>query len=1211
MASSQYSTVSGGQIPQSDVTNLVDRLFCVSSTARYGPYKRLDDGAVLLSDLLYRYKVEDISRVSATLQIFSGLGEIGGRLWEQEVRVLLRVSAIGHPALPRIIAGSYDEENDVAFVVTEASDYTLDTPEALPCLHSQRAECVRHLGLLADALAVLHGQGLMHRNLWPGSVDVVSEDYESGKLCLRLARFEMSALIGNLLRRVTSDASQDDDEVRRLFVEQGPRALAYFPPERIAFLFPDGRSDMLETDRSDVYGLGVMAWEWFVGELPENLVQGWIGGAEDVSAQAREIHSHMKAEITRSKLPARFQDLLRGMLDPNPRTRLTSSQVVEEITRRYDAFVAPWESEESESPHLVAFMPRESRTTVYSWQWIDHDPATPDGRVELAGFLESELRGAEIVYSQDGADPYVNGGDREAKRQARYVLQGRRGSWFCAPYEDRTPFGSRNRVFNDVLLIKYVARRDRTRPLDALKFRRRISCIDAVPWDIGGEAFGQRRSNRPSWKPFLDAVRAVPPSPPWQADFERAFDWLIDLQDVELLASRYPFVRCSDSGRGSTVRIRFDNERDRKHIAGHQTALFALFASNPSRRPSFGDFFEGIESGDYPAMLEYFSDWNGRPDRQRWGTAFLAKRLDESLIEINPTDGSPSVPETGWLRPKDDAGSELTLKRQREARMEFLDARSLLAQLYSPSTIGGFRHRWRRVGQGLRGGADDIVKDMLVSQAFYALHGPPGTGKTTVAAHAVEAYLRAERGARILVSAQSNYALDNLALRIRSQLSQRVLTDVLAIRVSSRWGEDKIHPGVGDWTLDQLTQRRVESIKAHCDRRLNRRTDAEPLRRILGEWKGAVETSHLEIQDRVRRGANLVFATCAAATKRNVDAVGGFGVYDWVIVEEAAKAWPTELAIPLVRGVRWTLIGDHRQLPAHRRMEVDGLLAECAHEDDEDLQKHGRSREEYGRVFDLFGSLFEHDVSRGTAERSPWSPRGLNVPLGTLTLQFRMRRPIAEVISRAFYPYTAENGAGSPAAGILKTDPETEVDTGLRAPKALVGQALVWLDTRGVDGCGDQPRWANRGEARVVAGVLNMMKPPPRSVNTGSHEVPLAILTPYRDQIDMLAQAIPERSSQIFSVHEFQGREADIVVASLVRDKARGTNPRSNLGHLSQSELVNVLFSRARRLLIVVGNFRHFHESGVDFWRSVCETTRQEGSVVRADAVVSFDGKGG
>ena len=1198
-------------MPHSDVTNLVDRLFCSSSTARYGPYRRLNGGVVLLSDHLHRYKVVDTSDVSATLQIFSGLGEIGGQLWEQEVRVLLRISAIGHPALPKIIDGSYDEEHDVAFVVTEASDYTLDTPEALPFLRSRRAECVRHLGLLADALATLHGQGLMHRNLWPGSVDAVEEGHESGNLRLRLARFEMSVLIGNLLRRVTSDARHDDDAVRRLFVEQGPRALAYFPPERIAFLFPDSRSDMLETDRSDVYGLGVLAWEWFVGQLPEELVQRLSDSAKEVPIRAEEVRSHMEAEITRSKLPARFQDLLRGMLDPDPRTRLTSSQVVEEITRRYDALVAPWELTDTESPHLVAFMPRESRTTVYEWQWIDRDPENPDGRVEFAEFLESELRGAEIVYSRDGADLYVRGGDREAKRKARYVLQGRRGSWFCTLYEDRTPFGGRGQVFDDVLLIKYVAARQGTRPLDALTFRRRISRIDAVPWDIGRDALDVRRSNRPSWKPVLDAIRAVPPSPPWHAAYERAFDWLLDLQEVELLARRYPFVRYSHAGRGSPVRIQFDEERDGGHVAGHRTALFALFASSASRRPSFGDFFDGLESGDATAMLEFFPDRNGRPEWQRRGTAFVSRRLDDNLIEIKPTNGSPPVPETGWLRPREDYGGEQMLRRQREARLEFLDARSLLAQLHSPSTIGGFRHRWRGAGQGLRGGADAIVKDMLVSQALYALHGPPGTGKTTVAAHAVEAYLRAERGARILVSAQSNYALDNLALRIRNQLSERGLTDILAIRVSSRSGDEKVHPGLADCKLDELIPRRVRFIAVRCNQRLDRRSaDPEPLRNILRRWKVAVETSHLELQDRVRRGANLVFATCATATKRNVDAVGSFGVYDWVLVEEAAKAWPTELAIPLVRGVRWTLVGDHRQLPAHRRMEVEELLSECADADDEDLRNHAASREDHSRIFNLFGSLFERDISRTASERSRRSHGGLTVPLGKLTRQFRMRRPIAEVVSRAFYPDTANPQAGGPPRGTLETDPETEVDSGLRAPEKLVGRALVWLDTDGVADCGDRPRWENEGEARIIAGLLKTMKPPPWPENTDTSEDPLAILAPYRDQIDRLSRAIPELSSRLFSVHQFQGREADIIVASLVRDRVRGASPRSNLGHLTRPELANVLFSRARRLLIVIGHFRHFHASGVEFWRSVCETVRQEGLIVRADAVVSIDGGG-
>lgn len=1187
------------------VTDLVDRLFCASHTAIYGPYRRLGEGTVLLPDLLYRYRVLDTSEVPATLQVFTGIGRMGGQLWEQEMRVLLRISAVGHPALPRIIDGSYDEESDIAFVVTEAAEHTLAAPEALPFLRSRLADCVRHLGLLADALAVLHGQGLMHRNLWPGSIDVVEDGRESGKLRLRLARFEMSALVSNLLRRVSPDVRQGDEDVRRLFLGQGPHALAYFPPERLAFLFADSRADMVETDRSDVYGLGVMAWEWFVGPLPDDRIPKQAGAENGVPAWTADLRSHMASEITRSKLPARLQDLLRGMLDPDPRTRLTSAQVAEEITRRYDAFVAPWESPPTGLPHLVAFMPRESRTTVHAWEWIDRDPAEPDGRVELAEFLESELRGAELVYSPEGADPYVQGSDREKKRQARYVLLGRRGSWFCVPYEDRTPFGGGNEVLEEVLLIKYVAKRLGTRPLDSLPFRRRISSVDVVPWDVGHQALDDRRRNRPSWTPILETVRVAPPKPPWHADYERAFDWFLDQQEVELLARRYPFIRCSDTGGTQQVRLKFDKERDRKQIDSHRTALFALFASSPSRRPSFGDFFDSLESGDVPAVLEFFADDDGRPNWDRRGDAFMARRLDDDHIVIRRASGSPPVPEKGWLRPKEDFGTERSLSRQREARPEFLEARSLLAQLHDPSTIRGFRHRWREAGKGLRGGADDVVKDMLVSQVFYALHGPPGTGKTTVAAHAVEAYLRSERSARILVSAQSNYALDNLALRIRKQLAERGV-DVLAIRVASPSGEEKVDPRLDDWRLEKLVPRLAGRIASRCSQRLDRRMDPEPLRPVLGRWKAAVETSYLELQDRIRRGANLVFATCSAATKRNVDAVGSFGVYDWVIVEEAAKAWPTELAIPLVRGVRWTLIGDHKQLPAHRRREVDDLLAECAQSDDLDLQQHGQSRAAYGEVFDLFRTLFDREsarLARGGARR----PRGgLVVPLGRLTRQFRMRRPIAEVVSRAFYPSDEEPDSSGLPKGTLQTDETTEVDAGLREPNALVGRALVWLDTEGVEDCQDEPRWANRGEARIVCELLKTMKPSPWLPASGAE--PLALLSPYRDQIDVLAQTVlpGDCASRLFSVHEFQGREADFVVASLVRDKVRGVEPRSNLGHLVQPELVNVLLSRARRLLVVVGRFRHFHESGVPFWHVVCETVRREGQVVPAGSVVRF-----
>jgi superfamily I DNA and/or RNA helicase len=93
------------------------------------------------------------------------------------------------------------------------------------------------------------------------------------------------------------------------------------------------------------------------------------------------------------------------------------------------------------------------------------------------------------------------------------------------------------------------------------------------------------------------------------------------------------------------------------------------------------------------------------------------------------------------------------------------------------------------------------------------------------------------------------------------------------------------------------------------------------------------------------------------------------------------------------------------------------------------------------------------------------------------------------------------------------------------------------------------------------------------------------VLTPYLRQADLLRGEV---SCSVSTVHAFQGREADIVILSLVRDTRRGPRPIDNLGHLVERELVNVALSRARRLLVVVGHFEHFRASGVDHWHKVC-----------------------
>ena len=870
------------------------------------------------------------------------------------------------------------------------------------------------------------------------------------------------------------------------------------------------------------------------------------------------------------------------MLRPDPRARATSAEISETVSRRYDALIAAWEPEQWDKAFAVAFMPTQSSKTVYQWGWIANDPAASDaGRQELKHFLEGDLRGAVLVHSAKGAERFVHDVDKRALREARFVLLGRQGAWFCVVYRRSGGFGRLGDENERLLLIKYVVTRDRAYQLEGQSFSRRISFVEAMPHDIGDDTLDARCAGRPSWEPLLKTVRTQFRRPEWEESFERATDWLLDLQDVETRAREYAFIRESSSGATDFVRLRFDRPRDNHRIQRHRTALFAMLAG--TTRPSFGDFFgEHQGDGEGSGLLQYRGDDDGRPAYRADGQALWAERLDDDLIEIRRSAAGQEVPETGWIRPLDDSGSASTLRRQADARAELMATPGLLGQLRRPTTIQGLRHRWRRAGQGLLGGVDEIVKDMLVSQPFYALHGPPGTGKTTVVASAVDAFLAAERSARVLVSAQSNYALDNLAIRVLSRMDETSRRDVLAVRVAGS-REDRVHDDMRAYLLEPQTRELAERIKNSCHERLDARIDSREVRQILGTWLDSVEGSFLELQDRLRRGANLVFATCLGATKRNVDAVGGFGVYDWVLVEEAARAWPTELAIPLARGVRWTLVGDHRQLPAHRRDDIEQVLVQCAQAEDEELADHGDSLSDYRAVFDLFGKLFEDGPAAGGSAV-------LKRPVGRLNRQFRMRGDIAEIVSRAFY---AEDGG-------LETDPSAEVPAGLTTPVSLAEHPVVWIDTTDLPEARDQPRWSNPGEARFIAELLGSAGP--RSVLIDqTREEPLAILTPWGQQAKLIINTVgPDFKRFVHTVSAFQGREAGIVIVSLVRDRNRGESPVRRLGFAIRPELVDVMLSRARRLLVIVGRYEHFASSGVNFWETICETVSDVGVVIPA-----------
>ncbi len=1226
-----------------DVERLV-HYFCIEpKTASYGPYSAGTTGGEplrgteLIPGRLHLYRLVDRKMRPVDLHVYVGLAGVGGLLWEQEVRMLLRLGSSGLPALPVFLDGGYEDADStakagvptkgIALVATRGSDYSLADPGAAEHMRAEPVLAIAQFARLAEALMELHDLGAMHRNLVPASV---LADMSGDEPRLWVARFEMSALIGNLLRR-TVDSDVGLPELRALFLGRpgttpDDAVLACQPFERLRFLLADGdREPLLETYTSDVFSLAAVVWHWFCD--PAVLTAGPL--PEPVLERHAELHRRMIAGLRESRLvPRRLAVLLTEMLAREPGDRPPAAAVHRRLAEDLDAIRRSLAGDELDRSYLVVDNPKEAGPNLKSWGFISHGADSDEGREEIAAFMASDLKHAQLLRSPLGAGPFVRGGDPQDKRNSRYVILGRQAAWFCQMYRKKT-WGKLGPPLNEALIIKYVAHRDQpfTRrvleDLIATSIRIDLPAVTVVSVDVADSVMTAALADRPSWKPLLDSLGSTSSEATQDREYGDALDWLLRYQGAELQARTYAFIRTETAG--GQVTLQWDPDRERKQITSD--ALLTKFADSPWLRPAFGTFFQHLEDDEGESLVEIGEDSGGRPsfgtDRSVW--SIVPERAgDDRIMLRRSAQGAGRMPERGWIRPLSDTGTRTALIRQFTARWDLLRAHGLLSQLHAPHSIKTLPHRWRKAGRDLKGDdSGQIVRNMLTYRPFYAIQGPPGTGKTTLVTEAVAAYLNEEKAARVLVSAQSGYALDNLAQRILERMGELAedgtptgRMDVAALRITSHSGtppNERIKP----WIREQLAKRAAERTRERVDAALGDAHD-DRLAAALTRWRDLLggasgESVQLELEDRLERAANLVFATCATATAEAVTPGGTRSRFDWVIVEEAAKAWPTELAMPLACGTAWTLIGDHKQLGAHRRQDFERFLADCAGDPAPELANLAEERAVYLDAFDTFRRLFRplEDDETTVAERE-------RLPLRRLSTQFRMRQPIAEVVSRVFYPASEQLLADGLPPGRLRTGLDIP-PLPLRSPAGLAGQSVVWLDTRGIPDCADdEPHWVNPGEARLTAALVDRLDPRPVPHRHGYSGEPLAVLTPYRRQALLLRQYDVLRD-HVSTIHAFQGREADIVVVSLVRDRRHGPPgvPWSSIGHLTQRNLLNVMMSRARKLLVIIGNFGHFAAVDGDyaqvsaedddgpFWGRLCTAVELYGTVLPTASVVS------
>lgn len=303
-----------------------------------------------------------------------------------------------------------------------------------------------------------------------------------------------------------------------------------------------------------------------------------------------------------------------------------------------------------------------------------------------------------------------------------------------------------------------------------------------------------------------------------------------------------------------------------------------------------------------------------------------------------------------------------------------------------------------------------------------------------------------------------------------------------------------------------------------------------------------VESLCKEWQKRVIQGDGLLQESIADSTLVGATCLGIASLssaiefnFDWVIVDEAGKATPPEILVPICLGRKVVLVGDHKQLPP----VVDEALLKL-----QDKERMNISKE------DLELSLFEY------LERS-LSDDCKNI----LDEQYRMNPVIGDLISNLFY----EGKLISKTSKEEKTIPL----------KIYESKPLVWLSTASKSDRKEErisDSYRNTCEAKLIFEQL-------LEIDEELGELKLkketAIIAGYRGQRDWLTKLYEgsykarfhNMTIEINTVDAFQGRETDIVFYSIVR-----SNDDGNLGFLKDVRRLNVAFSRARELLVVVGD---------------------------------------
>ncbi len=635
------------------------------------------------------------------------------------------------------------------------------------------------------------------------------------------------------------------------------------------------------------------------------------------------------------------------------------------------------------------------------------------------------------------------------------------------------------------------------------------------------------------------------------------------------------------------------------------------------------------------------------------GHLWIVQQVDRENLRVKLSrkheDAVESPPIEGFLRPQSLRGNQSIYLRRRNLLNRLEDDPYLLQAISENNRkLNQEGDIDRFFNPDLDEGKQSLVKRIMKTGPLFVVQGPPGTGKTTLATEVIRQTLHrcqlAGTSGRILVTSQSHAPLNHLLQEVNRALEEQSNKHPSAGRVRAnrmagsqpviiRLGtEGRTSTSDADGRGDIRPPSSGRSLAGDDDvarfhpAAVSRTKWGESLtwepaphslfpRSLLNRWRQFLRESETDfqkdLQERLRRTANLVFVT---ANDREIYKLGEDSVFDLLIYEEAAKAYPLEVLAPMMHARRWLLIGDQHQLPpfniesfsdqleaSFRDLAGRASLRTPGRKADLDrLQLNDQSLARAHKLVHFFEYLFNLGEAGGFADR--------------LRMQWRMHPEIGNLLRKAYYEFL-QNGNES----YLR---QNRVHPIIRhpcsnPPNQISRVNLVWIDTplaRSNDAISAERPYHGGGYRNYYEGhaIFQFL----RQVETrrGGFDRDILLLSPYRSQVQLLKQFFRswtrDRNRHTGDLRDLadtvdsaQGREAAVVIVSLVRNNSEpGGLPA--FGFLESAQRSGVMFSRAESLLIVVGCSDHFAKNPDLHINQVFQYIEQSGMVIDARSLV-------